>query len=212
MGAPSPLLPPSSSSTGTAPTCCPACLDALRQQEVPFAFHTWVVDNASKDGSVELMRDRYPDVRVLQSPDNLGFAGGNNLALREVTTPYAVLLNNDAVPEPDWLRHLLAPLQDSAPAATGVGAVTGKVALPALASRGCSWRPRGSSPAPTTAASSASRVSSLKVDGARPLGSVLWERLTYGAEGPPGAPLLLDPSRRGAAGADPPRRPDGPVG
>jgi GT2 family glycosyltransferase len=48
-------------------------------------------------------------VRVLRNDRNLGFAGGNDTALREVTTPYAVLLNNDATPEPDWLERLLAP-------------------------------------------------------------------------------------------------------
>jgi hypothetical protein len=39
-------------------------------------------------------------VRVLRNDRNLGFAGGNDTALREVTTPYAVLLNNDARPSP----------------------------------------------------------------------------------------------------------------
>ena len=99
--------PRSSSSTGTAHTCCPPASTGLRRSR-PRQFETWVVDNASTDGSADLLRTQYPDVRVIAAPRNLGFAGGNNLALHQVTTPYAVLLNNDAVPEPDWLEHLLA--------------------------------------------------------------------------------------------------------
>ena len=73
------------------------CLDALAHQSVT-DFQTWVVDNASTDGSVALLEREYPHVRVLRNDRNRGFAGGNNTALREVTTPYAVLLNNDATP------------------------------------------------------------------------------------------------------------------
>lgn len=91
-----------------------SCLDALRRQDLAGeSFETWVVDNASTDGSVALIRDRFPEVRVLESPQNRGFAGGNDLALRDVRTPFAVLLNNDAVPEPSWLRELLAGFERS---------------------------------------------------------------------------------------------------
>lgn len=164
----------------------PACLDALAKQDVPFAFDTWVVDNASKDDSVELLTSRYPGVRVLSAPGNLGFAGGNNFALREVTTPYAVLLNNDAVPEPDWLRNLLAPFQESTGAALGLGAVTGKVLfLPSFAR--LSLATEGFVPGLHDSRELGVRISSLRVDGEEMLPAVLWERLTYGAEGPPDA-------------------------
>ena len=87
----------------------PACLDGLTAQRGPRArFAVWVVDNASTDGTTELLRARYPWVRVLPNLYNQGFAGGCNRALREVSTPYAVLLNNDARPEPNWLDALLA--------------------------------------------------------------------------------------------------------
>jgi len=102
-----------------------SCLDALAHQQTSATFLTWVVDNASSDSSVELLRMEYPDVRVLQNDDNLGFAGGNNTALRQITTPYAVLLNNDATPEPDWLEQLLAAFAQ--PGAERLAAVTSKV-------------------------------------------------------------------------------------
>ncbi len=101
------------------------CLDALDAQQDAPAYQVWVVDNGSTDGSRELLRARR-GVRLIESPTNLGFAGGNNLALAEVRTPYAVLLNNDAVPEPGWLKSLVAPFAVDGP---GMAAVVGKVLL-----------------------------------------------------------------------------------
>jgi GT2 family glycosyltransferase len=104
----------------------PDCLDALDAQRTGAPeFETVVVDNASVDDSVELLEAKYPWVRIVVSATNLGFAGGNNLALRQVTTPFAVLLNNDATPEPGWLANLLAPF--AADDAEHLGMVTGKI-------------------------------------------------------------------------------------
>ena len=67
----------------------------------------WVVDNASAvDGSDEL-RDAFPWVRTLRSDRNLGFAGGNNLAIRATEADYVFLLNNDALVDPGVLEGLL---------------------------------------------------------------------------------------------------------
>ncbi len=66
-----------------------------------------VVDNGSTDGSAEMVARAFPAVRLRLSGENLGFAAANNLALREeVETPWAALLNPDAVPEPDWIERL----------------------------------------------------------------------------------------------------------
>jgi GT2 family glycosyltransferase len=160
----------------------PACLDAVAKLQTSFDFVTWVVDNASSDGSAELLRTRYPEVRVIQTGANLGFAGGNNAALRQVTTPFAVLLNNDATPEPDWLERLLAPFEE--PGGDRLGAVTGKVVfLPRFVRLRLSTP--GFVPGPHDSRELGVRISGLSVGGADSLGSVLWERLTYGAEGPP---------------------------
>jgi N-acetylglucosaminyl-diphospho-decaprenol L-rhamnosyltransferase len=71
----------------------------------------WVVDNASQDGSPEIVRADFPQARLVVSPENLGFAGGNNLALRQLGTTapprYALLLNPDAELRPGALRTLL---------------------------------------------------------------------------------------------------------
>jgi GT2 family glycosyltransferase len=104
----------------------PACLDALRKQDVPPGrVQTWVVDNASTDGSLELLVRNYPEVHVIRNTANLGFAGGNNVAMRAASTPLVVLLNNDAHPAPDWLRRLTAPMLE--PGNERVGATTAKL-------------------------------------------------------------------------------------
>jgi len=150
----------------------PPCLDALARQDVE-DFETVVVDNASADGSVEMLRRDYPWVRVVETGANLGFAGGNNAALRTFTTPYAVLLNNDAVPEPSWLRATLDACAD------GVVVTPKIVFLPrfvrvTLTTEG--FTPGGADPRELGV-----RVHGITVDGepARPL----WERLTWGDEG-----------------------------
>ena len=99
------------------------CLDALAGQTVGgAAMATVVVDNASTDATSSVLA-RYPAVSVLRNERNLGFAGGATSGLARVSTPYAVVLNNDARPEPAWLEHLLAGFSD------GVAAVTSKVLL-----------------------------------------------------------------------------------
>ena len=165
----------------------PACLDGLRLQNGAVPFETWVVDNASHDDSVELMRSRYPEVRIIQSDRNRGFAGGNNLALEMVTTPFAVLLNNDAVPEPEWLECLLAPMRE--PGSENVGATTGKVLFAPRYARMQLSTP-GFVPGPEDRRELGVRIGGVEasVPGGeiRPvLNEVLWERLTYGREGPP---------------------------
>jgi GT2 family glycosyltransferase len=165
----------------------PDCLDGMRRQTGEIAFETWVVDNDSHDDSVSLLRERYPEVRVLESGANRGFAGGNNVALREVTTPFAVLLNNDAVPEPDWLEKLLAPML--APGSEGIGATTGRVLFAPHFVR-LELECPGFVPGPHDTRELGVRIYSVASGAAGgPLDTVtpqvLWEKLTYGAEGPP---------------------------
>lgn len=156
------------------------CLDALARQSTSFPYLVWVVDNASTDGSLALLEREYPDVRVLRNSANLGFAGGNNTALREVTTPFAVLLNNDATPEPDWLEQVLAPF--SAPGAARLGAVSSKVVFEPrflqLSVDAPAFVPGGADPRELGV-----RISGVTVDGADVTSRVLWERLTWGPEG-----------------------------
>lgn len=104
------------------------CLASVEAQTLPRDhYDVVVVDNASDDGTGDLVAERFPDARLIRSERNLGFAGGANLALREVTTPYAVLLNNDAIAAPGFLAAVIDALDD--PRHCRVGAVTGRVLL-----------------------------------------------------------------------------------
>jgi len=90
-----------------------ACLDSLGELEYP-NYEIVVVDNASSDGSEAALRARYPNLTVLQSGANLGFAGGNNVGLRYALAhgaAYAWLLNNDTLVERDALTELVAKMQ-----------------------------------------------------------------------------------------------------
>lgn len=100
-----------------------SCLGALREQTVPYRL--LVVDNASTDGTAALLAAGYPEAEVIRTAENLGFAGGAEVGLAQVRTPYAVLLNDDAMPERGWLAALIAAL-DTDPQA---GAVASKVLL-----------------------------------------------------------------------------------
>lgn len=84
-----------------------ACLDSLRRQTWR-AFRAVVVDNASTDGSADVVAERFAEFELIRSPINLGFAAGNNVALRALgSARWVALLNPDAVARDDWLERLL---------------------------------------------------------------------------------------------------------
>jgi GT2 family glycosyltransferase len=81
-----------------------ACLDALAAQRSP--HRTLVVDNASDDGTADLIAAHPSRPDVLRLDRNRGYAGGLAAALASVDTPYVAWLNDDAAPEPNWLAAL----------------------------------------------------------------------------------------------------------
>ncbi len=72
-----------------------------------------VVDNASEDGSAEMVRERFPSVRLLRMERNLGFGGGNNAGVLAARNRIVVVLNNDMRVEPDAFERLLEGFTDS---------------------------------------------------------------------------------------------------
>ena len=104
------------------------CLDALERQTLDRdLYEVVVVDNASVDGTPELVAERWPRAVLLRNDANLGFAGGCNTALRWTRAPFAMLVNNDAELAPDVLERMLAAMR----ADDGVAALTAKVLLQA---------------------------------------------------------------------------------
>src|SRR5512143_3883264 len=81
----------------------PTCLNALRRQTFTH-FEVIVVDNASRDDSIELLKRDYPEVKILALDRNRGFAGGNNVGIKSALGSIIVLLNNDTEVEPHWLQ------------------------------------------------------------------------------------------------------------
>ena len=85
------------------------CLSAIHAQLADSA-ELILVDNASNDHSAELVRERFPHVRLLELTRNSGFAAGNNAGARIAKGRYLAFLNNDTVPQPGWLSALRRPL------------------------------------------------------------------------------------------------------
>lgn len=89
------------------------CLESVRGRDVI------VVDNGSTDGTVDLVRERFPDLRLIEQ-ENVGMGGGNNTGMRAAEGRYFLLLNSDAWVEGDGLDILLA-FADAHPDAAVVG-------------------------------------------------------------------------------------------
>jgi hypothetical protein len=73
------------------------CVESLYAHTHETAFEIIIVDNASPDGDVSVVKQRYPDVVLIESAVNLGFAGANNLGFRASKGQYVVFLNPDTV-------------------------------------------------------------------------------------------------------------------
>ena len=86
-----------------------ACLRTLTQ-DAPVA-EVVLVDNGSVDGSLELVKERFPEVKVIALEKNYGFCRAANEGMRRVTSPYVILLNNDTEVLPGFTDALVSALQ-----------------------------------------------------------------------------------------------------
>ena len=88
------------------------CLSALLGQTRP-PDELLVVDDASPEDDALFVRERFPGVRSLRLPRNLGHAGAAAAGIAATDGELFALVNNDAVPDPDWCEHALCPLADA---------------------------------------------------------------------------------------------------
>lgn len=82
------------------------CLNSLAKAPPRRSMEVLVVDNASTDGSVEMIEGKFPWVKLIKSPENLGFSRGNNVAIREARGRYIALVNPDVIVFPGCLDAL----------------------------------------------------------------------------------------------------------
>ena len=86
-----------------------SCINSVLKQDYP--HEVIVVDNCSQDGSAQLVREKFPDIKLIESPENKGYGAGNNLGVRQAIGEYIIILNPDTIVESGWLRELVKPLE-----------------------------------------------------------------------------------------------------
>ena len=96
------------------------CLESVAVAAKGIELEVFVVDNASTDGSVAYLRERFPDVKYIENKRNLGFSKANNVAIRQATGEYVLLLNPDTVISENVLRECIA-FADAHPKSGAIG-------------------------------------------------------------------------------------------
>ncbi|MCA9958126.1 MAG: glycosyltransferase family 2 protein, partial [Anaerolineales bacterium] len=84
-----------------------ACLKSVYAYPPQCDFEMWVVDNASKDDSVAMVQQHFPQVRLIVNEANVGFAQANNQAICDSDSEYVLLLNPDTEVKPGAIQHLI---------------------------------------------------------------------------------------------------------
>jgi O-antigen biosynthesis protein len=96
------------------------CLHAVAKAAENIDSEVFVVDNNSVDGSVNMVKEKFPDVKVIENHENIGFSKANNQAIKISQGDYVLLLNPDTVVEDDTFEKIIA-FMDSHPDAGGLG-------------------------------------------------------------------------------------------
>lgn len=96
------------------------CLSSIYANPPRDSFEVFVVDNASADGSVEMLRESFPQVQIIENSKNIGFARANNQAIERTKGRYLLLLNPDTEIKADALK-VLVKFMDEHPEAGAAG-------------------------------------------------------------------------------------------
>jgi O-antigen biosynthesis protein len=96
------------------------CLHSVQSACKGIDAEIFVVDNDSVDGSVKMVKDKFPEVHLIENKENKGFSSANNQAIRRSKSEYVLLLNPDTIVEDDTLRKVL-DFMDQHPDAGGLG-------------------------------------------------------------------------------------------
>lgn len=102
------------------------CLESVYGSETVYSYEVIVVDNASKDDSVQAIQESFPQVRLIANNDNTGFAKANNQAMEIAQGRYILLLNSDTIVQPDTFQTMIAYMDEH----PDLGAAGCKIILP----------------------------------------------------------------------------------
>ncbi len=103
------------------------CLHSVQNDCKDLDAVVFVVDNSSVDGSVKMVRDKFPEVILIENKENLGFSTANNQAMKIARGEYILLLNPDTLVEDDTLRKVVSFMDEHADAGgLGVKMIDGK--------------------------------------------------------------------------------------
>ena len=97
------------------------CLESIKATARDLSHEIIVVDNASTDGSVEMLRERFPRVKVIENAENRGFGAANNQAMKVMAGRYALLLNSDTRLMENAVQELFSFLESRPDAAMACG-------------------------------------------------------------------------------------------
>jgi GT2 family glycosyltransferase len=94
------------------------CLNSIEKHCTSFSYEVILVDNASSDNSVAFLKKQHPNIHLIESKQNLGFAGGNNLGVKKAQGEVLLLLNNDTILNDDFSSVVAEVKRDEVGAAT----------------------------------------------------------------------------------------------
>src|SRR3989338_6743898 len=102
------------------------CLESIKATSKGFDYEIIVVDNASEDNSLEMLKTKFPDVIVVKNQENIGFSKANNLGVEKSEGRYVLFLNPDTVVYEDALLNMVKFMDEH----TKAGAATCKLIMP----------------------------------------------------------------------------------
>ena len=96
------------------------CLDSVKKAILPISAEVIIVDNCSVDGSIEMLKSKYPEFELIENKINSGFSKANNQAIRQAKGKYVLLLNPDTIVAEDTFSKVVA-FMDNTPDCGGLG-------------------------------------------------------------------------------------------
>ena len=83
------------------------CVDSLKKSTYT-NLEILIVDNISSDNSQKKCKEKFPDIKLIQNNENLGYCGGNNVGINEAKGKFIVILNPDTIIEPNCIDELIS--------------------------------------------------------------------------------------------------------